>query len=203
MHFTNFPHAKGNVRVTQTFQPRKTTMSEQKIEEIPEGAEVSILSKNEKKARKALLKLGLKAVPGITRVTFKRKGNYILAIESPEVFKSPAGAYVVFGEAKVDDLNKRYAEAAAAQEAAQEAAAPEGGASKDPASITADLEAAAATGDAGKEAEDDNEDVDATGVDEADIELVMEQTNVSRGKAVKALKEHNGDMVNAIMSLSA
>lgn len=44
--------------------------------------------------------------------------------------------------------------------------------------------------------------VDATGVDEQDIDTVMKQTSCSRAKAVKALKEHNGDIVNAIMAAS-
>ena len=43
---------------------------------------------------------------------------------------------------------------------------------------------------------------DETGVGERDIELVMSQTQVSRAKAVKALKENDCDIVNAIMDLS-
>lgn len=42
---------------------------------IPAGAAVSIQSRNEKKARKAIGKLGLKHVPGITRVTLRRPKN--------------------------------------------------------------------------------------------------------------------------------
>lgn len=179
------------------------------IEEIPEGAPVSILSKNEKKAKQQILKLGLKEVKGISRVTFKQKGNLIFAIDKPEVYKSAGGSYVVFGECQVEDMNKRYAEAQAAQEAAQAAAGAgaddDAPASKDPASITADLEASAALREssAGKEVEDDNEPVDETGLDSADIELIMEQANVSRPKAVKALRAHDGDMVNAIVDLSS
>jgi nascent polypeptide-associated complex subunit alpha len=41
--------------------------------------------------------------------------------------------------------------------------------------------------------------VDATGVEEKDIELVMSQANVSRSKAVRALKDNANDIVNAIM----
>jgi NACalpha-BTF3-like transcription factor len=41
--------------------------------------------------------------------------------------------------------------------------------------------------------------VDATGIEERDIELVMSQANVSRQKAAKALKKAEGDLVNAIM----
>lgn len=39
--------------------------------------------------------------------------------------------------------------------------------------------------------------VDETGIDPKDIELVMQQVNCSRAKAVKALKESGGDIINA------
>lgn len=41
--------------------------------------------------------------------------------------------------------------------------------------------------------------VDEAGVEVKDIELVMSQANVSRAKAVRALKNNNNDIVNAIM----
>jgi nascent polypeptide-associated complex subunit alpha len=44
--------------------------------------------------------------------------------------------------------------------------------------------------------------VDATGLEDKDIELVMTQASVSRNKAVKALKENDNDIVNSIMALS-
>jgi nascent polypeptide-associated complex subunit alpha len=47
--------------------------------------------------------------------------------------------------------------------------------------------------------EDDGEDVDDSGVEAKDIELVMTQANVSRARAVKALKASSGDIVSAIM----
>ncbi|MEU6548619.1 ubiquitin-like domain-containing protein [Streptomyces sp. NPDC046859] len=54
------------------------------------------------------------------------------------------------------------------------------------------------------EPEDDTieDTVDETGVDPKDIELVMAQVGVSRAKAVKALKESGGDLINAIMAAS-
>ena len=46
---------------------------------IPAGSAVAVHSRNEKKARKAIGKLGLKHVPGITRVTLRRpKGVCVL-----------------------------------------------------------------------------------------------------------------------------
>ena len=42
---------------------------------IPAGSSVTVHSRNEKKARKSIAKLGLKQVPGITRVTLRRPKN--------------------------------------------------------------------------------------------------------------------------------
>ena len=49
------------------------------------------------------------------------------------------------------------------------------------------------------EEEEDDEVVDATGIEEKDIEIVIAQSNVSRKKAIKALKNNNNDIINAIM----
>ena len=60
---------------------------------IPAGASVAVHSRNEKKARKAIGKLGLKHVPGITRVTLRRpKGvsTFTSAKWQPYVSHSPA-----------------------------------------------------------------------------------------------------------------
>lgn len=65
-----------------------------------------------------------------------------------------------------------------------------------------DASAAGAADAKKEEEEDDGEEVDATGIEDKDIELVMTQANVSRKKAVKALKENDNDIVNSIMSLS-
>ena len=42
---------------------------------IPAGSSVTVHSRNEKKARKAIAKLGLKKIEGITRVTLRRPKN--------------------------------------------------------------------------------------------------------------------------------
>ena len=56
---------------------------------IPAGASVAIHNRNEKKARKAIGKLGLKHVEGITRVTLRRPKNILFVISQPDVYKSP------------------------------------------------------------------------------------------------------------------
>lgn len=53
-----------------------------------------------------------------------------------------------------------------------------------------------------EEDDDDNEEeADDDGLWERDIEMVMTQANVSRKKAVIALKENDNDIVNSIMAL--
>lgn len=163
---------------------------------------VSILSKNEKKSKDMLVKLGLKRVPGIIRVAYRKKNNEIIAIEKPEVYRTPGGNYVVFGEPKVDDFTQKLA---AAQEQAQASGIVPSDAdiaTKSPADIQADMQAAADANESGAAKVEDDAEVDAGDLSNDDIQLVMDQANVAKNDAIKALKSHNGDIVNAIMSLS-
>merc|ERR1719330_1493682 len=76
----------------------------------------------EKKSRKAIQKLGMKPVPGIVRVTVKKSKNILFVISQPDVHKSPnSDTYVVFGEAKIEDLSAQ-AQASAAQQFTQQSA---------------------------------------------------------------------------------
>lgn len=43
--------------------------------------------------------------------------------------------------------------------------------------------------------------MDETGVEARDIDLVVDQTNCSRGVAIKALKANDSDIVNAILEI--
>lgn len=62
-------------------------------------------SRSEKKARKILLKMGLKSVPGVSRVAIRKSKNILFVISKPDVYKSPSSdTYIVFGEAKVSLL---------------------------------------------------------------------------------------------------
>merc|ERR1712086_219645 len=70
----------------------------------------------EKKSRKAVQKLGMKPVPGIVRVTVKKSKNILFVISTPDVHKSPASdTYIVFGEAKIEDLSAQAQASAANQ----------------------------------------------------------------------------------------
>merc|ERR1711908_155184 len=150
-------------------------------------------SRSEKKSRKAMQKLGMKPVPGIIRVTVKKSKNILFVIKSPDVFKtssdnpkSPA-TYIVFGKAEIEDLSAQATSAAVEQFKAPGAGLDMG--SEDAPKIEA------VDGD-------DEVDEDAGDLDENDIELVVKQACVSKAKAIKALKQNDNDVVNAIMALS-
>ncbi|XAR71570.1 hypothetical protein NMG60_11017909 [Bertholletia excelsa] len=148
-------------------------------------------SRSEKKSRKAMLKLGMKPVTGVSRVTIKRTKNILFFISKPDVFKSPnSETYVIFGEAKIEDLSSQLQ-----TQAAQQFRMPDMG------SVTAKPGASAAAS-AEAQADEEEEEIDEAGVESRDIDLVMTQAGVSRTKAVKALKTHNGDIVSAIMELT-
>lgn len=162
-----------------------------------------------------MLKLGMKPVTGVSRVTIKRTKNvshclcltYLICLDDgwrlaiysvfqvlffiskPDVFKSPnSETYVIFGEAKIEDLSSQLQ-----TQAAQQFRMPD-------MSAMAKSDISAVAG--GAQADEEEEEVDETGVEPRDIDLVMTQAGVSKSKAVKALKTHNGDIVSAIMELT-
>ena len=49
---------------------------------------------------------------------------------------------------------------------------------------------------------DEEVEQDPTGLEQKDIDLVMQQAGVSKNKAIKALKANNNDLVTAIMELT-
>ncbi|KAK2972798.1 hypothetical protein RJ640_028326 [Escallonia rubra] len=150
-----------------------------KDEGAPGATDSSKQSRSEKKSRKAMLKLGMKPVTGVSRIMF--------FISKPDVFKSPnSETYIIFGEAKIEDLSSQLQ-----TQAAQQFRMPEMG------SVMAKPDVSAAA-----QADEEDEEIDETGVEPRDIDLVMTQAGVSRSKAVKALKTHNGDIVSAIMELT-
>jgi nascent polypeptide-associated complex subunit alpha len=114
----------------------------------------------------------------------------MFVITQPDVYKSPASdTYVFFGEAKMEDWGSQ-----ALADTAKQFEKAVGGQQAEGASTEEKKE--------NKGAAEPEGDVDASGLEEKDIELVMSQASVSRAKAVTALKKTNGDIVNAIMELT-
>lgn len=149
------------------------------------GAAGAKPNRGEKKCRKAMQKLGLKPVTGITRVTMKRAKNMLFIVETPEVLKSPnADIYVVLGAAKFEDLSQIPA-------------------NTDMDKIKAELPKRDEPKiETIKEEADEADEDDETGLNAEDIKNVMEHTKCTRTKAIKALRETNGDTVEAILQLS-
>jgi len=158
-------------------------------EEMPnlEGADAATnervkQNRAEKKSRKAVQKLGMKPVPGIMRVTVKKSKNILFVISKPDVHKAQTSdTYIVFGEAKVEDLSAQAQANAAQHLAGVERQEPE----------------------KPKVEEVEEGEVDEEGIEPKDIELVVSQVNCSRAKAVEALRANKNDIVEAIMQLSS
>ncbi|XP_076974697.1 NAC-alpha domain-containing protein 1 isoform X3 [Tamandua tetradactyla] len=150
-------------------------------------------SRSEKKARKAMSKLGLRQIQGVTRITIQKSKNILFVITKPDVFKSPASdTYVVFGEAKIEDLSQQVHKAAA-----EKFKVP-----AEPLALAPESAPGPQVKQECKEEEEEEEEVDESGLELRDIELVMAQANVSRAKAVRALRDNHSDIVNAIMELT-
>ena len=138
-------------------------------------------NRNEKKCRKALQKVGMKSLTGITRVTLKKRDGLIFVIDDPEVLNLE-NSYAIFGELKLEDLNrqmqmeqaKKFAQQAPQAKPATAVAAPE----------------------------DDGEPLPEDGLTPNHISMVMDHANCSRNKAIRVLRETNDDMVQAVMKLT-
>lgn len=158
----------------------------EKAEEVETGKQ----SRAQKKVMKAMAKHNLKHVPGIVKVVIRRKGNLLFTIVGGEVYKAPGSdTYIVFGEAQPEDLMSRnLAQAKAAEKFKIPDLSPVA-----PSVPKIEDE---------EEDEVDEENLDTEGVEDKDIELVMQQAGVSKTKAVKALKSNSNDIVNAIMELT-
>jgi len=143
-------------------------------------------NRSEKKARKAMMKLGMKQVTGIVRVTVKKAKNILFVISKPDVFKSPASdTYIIFGEAKIEDINQQAQ--AQAQAAEQYKTQGKDAGDDDIPELT--------------EVDDAGDDADETGLDPDEIQTIMAQANCTRAKAVKALRK-NSNIVDAILELT-
>jgi nascent polypeptide-associated complex subunit alpha len=135
------------------------------------------------------MKLGMKPLSGVERVTLKKSKNMMFVIAEPDVFKSPqSNSYIIFGEAKIEDLK--------AKEAAHQREQQQQGRAEQPTSDMPSLNTESGV------VTDSGEAVAETGMDPKDIELVVSQAGCSRADAVNALKNNQNDIVNAIMELT-
>ncbi|EFP89004.1 GAL4 enhancer protein [Puccinia graminis f. sp. tritici] len=162
----------------------------------------SLQSRGERKARKALSKLGLKKVPGISRVTMRRsKAQHFFVIANAEVYKSPhSNCYIVFGEARTEDAAAGLGNLTGGGGGGAMGGGPNAGGGFQPEMMISNSAAGKQAANKQKDEPEDDEPEDATGIDAEDIETVMGQVKCSRNRAIRALKSSDGDLINAIIS---
>ena len=66
------------------------------------------MNRREKQCKKQLLKMGLKPMEGVNRVSIKRRDGLVFVIQDPEIFKNPNAtgkndSYVILGEMRMDE----------------------------------------------------------------------------------------------------
>ena len=122
-------------------------------------------------------------------MTLKKRDGLIFVINDPEVLKSTANdtSYAVFGELKLEDTNnplknniKDFKEQAKKTDATTDEKKEED-----------------------KKVEDDSEPLSEEGLSQEHIGMVIEHTQCTRNQAIRALRETNDDMVQAVMKLTS
>ena len=168
-------------------KPEEKKSEEAKPEEAkPEEQKPS--GKAEKKVRKALSKLGMTKVDGVNRVTMRQKDNYILYVKNPEVFSSPQNpnSFIIFGELTFEDDEKKLKQDTIEQlrkEGEQLKTVKE---KKEEPKV---------------EVVQEGEELSEEGLEKDAIETVMNEGKCSRQAAIKALRAHNGDPVEALLEI--
>ena len=117
-------------------------------------------------------KLGFKPVEGIYRVSCKQTETVMIGIDDPEVYKDPYA-------------ERYFVFGQIKEEDPSKVSMPS---QEQPSSVPAK--------------EEESSEVNADGLEEKDIAVVMQQADVSRAKACEALKANDNDIVNAILELS-
>ena len=173
-------------------KPEETKPEEKKTEETkPEEAkpeEPKPSGKAEKKVRKALSKLGMTKIEGVNRVTMKQKDSYILFVKDAEVFSSSQNpnSFIIFGELTFEDHERKLAQETIAE------LKKEGEKLK---TVTEKKE------EPKVEVVQEGEELNEEGLEKEAIETVMNEGKCSRAAAIKALRAHGGDTVEALLDV--
>merc|ERR1719453_2984102 len=154
-------------------EPKIAEVEAEKEEEMPEleeqaTGEGTTFNRNEKKCRKALMKVGMKQLTGITRVTLKKRDGLIFVIADPQVLNLDS-SYAIFGELKLEDLNRQMQMEQAKKFAQQ-------------------TEHAHPHPHPEVKAEENEEPLDEEGLTQNHIKMVMDHANCSRNAAIRVLR---------------
>lgn len=194
--------------MTATEPPKIAVISDDSEDEMPALEEAAtaakaaaapeVTNKHEKKARKAMEKLGAKPVADVERVAIKKQGGVLFVIATPTVVKSASShTYVVFGESKLEDPRQQQQQMQAAAAANVLPSDPAAVQEEDDDDLPDLVGGASEAADGAADAADDDE----SGLDADEIDTVVSQSGASRAKAVAALRKE-GNLVDAILSLT-
>ncbi len=162
------------------------------------------LTRSEKKVKKAFLKIGMKPLSGITRVTLKRRDKFVFYVDTPEILKSGTSenSYVILGELKMldqgagpgraggfkPDVHETHAHAG--HDHSAHGPVKEEGEKEEPKAEKVDVI-------------EDEANIDTEGLNPDNREMVMQHSSCTKAQAVRALREANGDLVTAVMKVSS
>ena len=190
-------YKNGKIEIIPNSIGEKMTKSLVNPEEIMPGIkkpkrfkdeETKTIGKVKKKVFKALSKLDMVKVKGINRITMKQKDSNILYVKDPEVFNSSQNpnTFIIFGELNFEDHERKLA-----QETITELEK-EGEKLK----IVKEKKEEPKV-----EVVQEGEELSEEGLYKEAIETVMNEGKCSRQAAIKALRAHNGDPVEALLDV--
>lgn len=176
-------------------QDEKSDGDEDGDDKDPKDPDGHKSTKGEKKFKKAMLKSGATQLDTVKRVTLRTNKNFVMYIDNPAVLKTgeKENSYVVFGEPKFLDFKNNPHVPSKPLYDNEKKSKEEAGADAKPSDI--------------KKAEEvDDSKVEEIGPNdkfgEAEINHLMEYSKCSKNKAIRVLREANGDIVDAITRLT-
>ncbi|VWU49374.1 nascent polypeptide-associated complex subunit alpha, putative [Hepatocystis sp. ex Piliocolobus tephrosceles] len=153
------------------------------------------INKGEKRARKLLVKLGLKPVNDVRNVIIKKSQKMAFTVANVDVYKiEGTDSYVIFGDAQTEDIPNPLNNIAEKKPKDVET----------PTKATKKVDKIEKVKKNKKATEPEEAEVVDEELDEAamnDVKLIMSQTQCTKEKAIATLKKNNYDLVQSIMEL--
>merc|ERR1711977_544050 len=151
-------------------------------------------NKGEKKIRSKLSTFGLKPAQGYTEMRLRTAKGIVVMIKNPDVLKAAGSKGVTvacMGKIQMQDTSSMEAQARKLMDQIKASQPDKDGDDSDDedcpelAEVTFDEQA-----------------VELGDLSEDDVKLVMDQSGVSRARAITTLRQNDGDVVNAVMALT-
>merc|ERR1711874_750160 len=105
---TEVLNKKDDIVAPENVEKDSGTDSDSDNDSIPELEETGAGAGQTQGANPLAAAAGLNQVAGVSRVTIRKSKNILFVINKPDVYKNPASdTYIVFGEAKIEDLSQQ------------------------------------------------------------------------------------------------